>query len=90
MNYDQRLETKYRKRTQEEIDELLKEDYRLFLQNELFLKGVGNLLSRLTSEVRESLIEDVIYECTKAMDGGHADKAFMRTVDASALEWEES
>lgn len=88
-NYDSRLELRRRQRDEEEIKDVVRDEYRAYLKNILEQEGPTALLNRLSMNEKESQIENIIEACIDEARGGYADKDFMKyEIDLEEIQWE--
>jgi hypothetical protein len=85
-NFDERLEPKYRRRTPEEVEEIVREQYEDFLKslqwNELFIRVPANRVG----EAYDAIVSIV----TDVDEAGKKDKEFRDGLDWSEIEEEVS
>ena len=84
-NYDARLEPKYRRRDQQEIDDLVKQEWRLALEATPADQMLRMLPAHLATDHIGQIIDDVIDNCNPKF----ADPEFYASIAWSDLEYEE-
>jgi hypothetical protein len=89
-NYDSRLEPKIRERTEEEIEDILIDEYETFLREKVTQGQVWALLTRLNENNQKAAIVELIDRVLEQNGCGKKDKEFMATVDMAAIATEES
>lgn len=77
MDWDAHLNERYRERTQEEVNDLLKEDYERFLREESYAVLIDKLSDKSKQQIREDMIQILVDE----MNCGRKDPEFARIID---------
>jgi hypothetical protein len=87
-NYDARLEPKYRRRTPDEIEAIVTEDYGNFLRDEIKAGRVKSVFDRLAGEHKQEAVDAIVQAILDQNGAGLRDKEFARTIDWDELESE--
>jgi hypothetical protein len=84
-NYDARLEPKYRERTTEEIDEIVRSEWRKKLEKTRAEKLLLLLPAHMAHDYLEQIIDDILDNC----DPKFADPHFYKSLDWGFIRTEE-
>lgn len=85
IDFDRRLEPDVRRRTQAEIEDILKDEYQKFLDEVTLSELIARVNPKDIEEVAE-LCKEKIYERDAC---GYRDKEFQKTIDQAALIYDE-
>lgn len=85
IDFDRRLEPDVRRRTQAEIEDILKDEYQKFLDEVTLSELIARVNPKDIEEVAE-LCKEKIYERDAF---GYRDKEFQKTIDQAALIYDE-
>jgi len=88
-NYDSRLEPKRRRRTHEEIEDILTDEYSKYIEELSVSENIGALFKKLDAEHKKAALEAVMCEVFEQYGCGITDSEFIETIDLREIEWKE-